>query len=68
MNPVLEGQNDHELIEPVGKPVRAARERTFSLIESYPYRHRVRDIMRAPVQTITADAPVRDTLSQLLRR
>lgn len=53
--------------EPADSPVQAARERTFSRIDSYPYRHRVRDIMREPVQTVTADTAVRDALSQLLR-
>ncbi|MEZ5786762.1 MAG: DUF294 nucleotidyltransferase-like domain-containing protein [Xanthobacteraceae bacterium] len=62
-----EAPSDYGLIEPVGTPVQAARERTFSRIDSYPYRHFVRDIMRAPVQTVTADTPVRDALSQLLR-
>lgn len=67
MKPAIEEPSDPGLIEPVGTPVQAARERTFSRIDSYPYRHRVRDIMREPVQTVTADTPVRDALSYLLR-
>lgn len=67
MAPEPEESHRHPLIEPVDTPVQAARERTFSRIDSYPYRHRVRDIMREPVQTVTADTPVRDVLSQLLR-
>lgn len=55
------------LIEPVETPVQAARERTFSRIDSYPYRHRVREIMRAPLQMVTADTPVRDALARLIR-
>jgi DNA polymerase-3 subunit epsilon/CBS domain-containing protein len=54
------------LIEPVETPVRADRERTFSRIDSYPYRHRIRDIMRTPLQLVAADTPVRDALARLI--
>ncbi|MEZ5786761.1 MAG: DUF294 nucleotidyltransferase-like domain-containing protein [Xanthobacteraceae bacterium] len=65
-----EGPDDSGVIEPVGTPVpvKVVRERTFTLVESYPYRRRVRDIMREPVQSVTADTPVRDALAQLLCR
>jgi DNA polymerase-3 subunit epsilon/CBS domain-containing protein len=67
MKPAAEEPDRPGLIQSVDSPVQAARERTFSRIDSYPYRHRVREIMREPVQTVTADTPVREALSQLLR-
>lgn len=61
------GQNLGGLIEPVDAPARAGREHAFSRIDSYPYRHRIREIMRAPLHVVAADTPVRDALARLLR-
>jgi CBS domain-containing protein len=35
-------------------------------VDSYPYRHRVRDVMRAPPRFIAADATVAETLARLM--
>jgi DNA polymerase-3 subunit epsilon/CBS domain-containing protein len=67
MSQALDEQDRGGLIEPVVTPVRADRERTFSRIDSYPYRHRVAEIMRAPLQVAAADTPLRDALARLMR-
>ncbi len=36
-------------------------------VDSYPYRHRVRDVMNAPAKVIPADMTVRDVLALLMR-
>ena len=46
---------------------RAGTERTLGRIDSYPYRHRIRDIMRSPPRFVAADNPVRDTLARMMR-
>ena len=42
--------------------------RPLARIDSYPYRHRVRDVMSAPPITAPAEATVRDALRLLLER
>ena len=48
-------------------PSRTDAERTLARIDSYPYRHRIRDLMRAPAQFIGADRNLRDALSQMMK-
>ncbi|MGA8157634.1 MAG: DUF294 nucleotidyltransferase-like domain-containing protein [Rhodoplanes sp.] len=67
MSQMLPEQDRGGLIEPVDAPIQADREHAFSRIDSYPYRHRIREIMRAPLQVVAADTPVRDALARLLR-
>ena len=52
-------------VEPIAAPGRTDTERALQRIDSYPYRHRVREIMRAP-QFIIADQPVRAALAQMM--
>lgn len=63
---VLDQQHRAGWEPPVGS-VRVDTERTLQRIDSYPYRHRVRDIMRAPPRFVAADNPVRDTLARLMK-
>jgi CBS domain-containing protein len=67
MSQLLPEQDRGGLIEPVDAPIQADREHAFSRIDSYPYRHRIREIMRTPLQVVAADTPVRDALARLLR-
>ncbi len=66
MSEIIEGPNPGGLIEPVHAPVHADREQVFSRIDSYPYRHRIREIMRTPVRFVSADMTVRDALPRLI--
>ncbi len=45
--------------------VEAPAERTFR-VDSYPYRHRVRDVMRSPPRTIAPGATVAEALARLM--
>jgi DNA polymerase-3 subunit epsilon/CBS domain-containing protein len=40
----------------------------FGRIDSFPYRHRIRDIMRRPPEFIAADAPLRDALVTMMQK
>ena len=64
---VLDQQHRAGWVEAVGAPSRVDAERTLRRIDSYPYRHRVRDIMRSPPRFVAADNPVRDTLARLMK-
>lgn len=52
-------------MEPDVAPARSETESALSRIDTYPYRHRVREIMRPP-QFIAADRPIRDALAQMM--
>jgi DNA polymerase-3 subunit epsilon/CBS domain-containing protein len=54
-------------VEPVTAPSRIEAERTLGRIDSYAYRHRIRDIMRSPPRFVAADNPVRDTLARMMQ-
>jgi len=41
--------------------------RTLDRIDSYPYRHRISDVMSAPPKIISSDRPLGDALSELIR-
>jgi CBS domain-containing protein len=64
---VLDEQHRAGWVTPAEQPLRADAERTFARIDSYPYRHRIRDVMRSPAQFVTADTPVAAALAQLMR-
>ena len=47
-------------------PARIDAERTLSRIDSYPYRHRVRDVMRVPAKFVPAGTSIGDALARLM--
>ena len=63
---VLDAQHRAGWVEPVTAPGRVETERTFSRIDSYPYRHRIREIMGAPPRVIAADKSLGEALSRLI--
>lgn len=63
---VLDAQHRAGWAEPVTAPGRIETERTFSRIDSYPYRHRIRDVMSAPPKIIAGDKTLGEALSRLI--
>ena len=63
---VLDEHHRAGWVEPVAAPARTDAERTLQRIDSYPYRHRVRDVMNAPAKFVTADVPLSDALARLM--
>lgn len=67
----LSRQLDHEArigwIEAVETPVRIDAEQMVKRVDSYPYRHRNRDIMRTPPLFVTTNARVSDALARMMR-
>lgn len=63
---VLEEQHRAGWEEAVTAP-RTREERALARIDSYPYRHRIADVMSAPPKTIAADAPLGDALRRMDR-
>jgi CBS domain-containing protein len=61
---VLEDQHRAGWVEAVAAP-RAREERALARIDSYPYRHRVSDVMSAPPQFIAAGATLGDALQRM---
>jgi CBS domain-containing protein len=47
-------------------PMREQAVRSLDRFDSYPYRHRIRDVMSAPPQIIAADRPLTDALSRMI--
>jgi CBS domain-containing protein len=64
---VLDQQHRAGWAEAVEAPPRTDAEPALKRIDSYPYRHRVRDIMRTPPQFIAAAEPVQAALSRMMR-
>jgi DNA polymerase-3 subunit epsilon/CBS domain-containing protein len=64
---VLDEHHRAGWVEPVEAPARYDAERTLRRIDSYAYRHRVRDIMRSPPEYVGAEVSVRDALARLMR-
>jgi CBS domain-containing protein len=64
---VLDQHHRAGWVEPVGAPAQVDTERTLRRIDSYAYRHRVRDIMRSPPEFVAGDVTVRDALARLMR-
>jgi len=63
---VLEDQHRAGWEEAVAGP-RAREERALARIDTYPYRHRVADVMSAPPKTIAADASLGEALQRMAR-
>lgn len=47
-------------------PVREHPVRSLDRFDSYPYRHRIRDVMSAPAKVIAADRPLADALARMI--
>ncbi len=47
------------------EPARADAERMLSRIDSYPYRHRVRAVMRSPAKFVDSKIPVAEAMMLL---
>src|SRR5262245_7442702 len=47
-------------------PAAMDTERTLGRIDSYPYRHRVKDVMHAPAKFVTAETPLAKALKQMM--
>ena len=63
---VLDEQHRAGWVEAVESPGRVDAERTLRRIDSYPYRHRVRDVMRAPAEFVAAETKVSEALARLM--
>jgi CBS domain-containing protein len=64
---VLDDQHRAGWVEAVEAPSRTDAERMLARIDSYPYRHRIRDVMRTPAQFVAATTPVRTALARLMQ-
>jgi CBS domain-containing protein len=64
---VLDQHHRAGWVEPVEAPPRTDTEPALMRIDSYPYRHRVRDVMRTPPQFVGAADPVGDALARMAR-
>lgn len=62
---VLEEQHRAGWVEAVEAPSRTDAERTLQRIDSYPYRHRIRDLMSAPPKLIAPDMTVGEALKSM---
>ena len=47
-------------------PAAQDAERTLARIDSYPYRHRVRDVMHTPAKFVSAETPLAKALRQMM--
>jgi DNA polymerase-3 subunit epsilon/CBS domain-containing protein len=63
----LDRQHHLGWVEPVLAPGRVDTEATLRSFDSYPYRHRVRDIMRTPPRFVAAELVVRDALARMAK-
>lgn len=66
MTNVLDDQHRAGWVEAVEAPARTDAERTLGRIDSYPYRHRIRDVMRTPARFVSANTPLAKALAQLM--
>lgn len=64
---VLEDQHRAGWEEAVASP-RAREERAFARIDTYPYRHRVADVMSAPPQVMASDATLGTALQRMAQQ
>ncbi|MBX3535626.1 MAG: CBS domain-containing protein [Xanthobacteraceae bacterium] len=62
LSAALEEQHRAGWIEPVLVPSRADSERILARLDSYPYRHRVRELMSSPPRFVASDATIEDAL------
>jgi DNA polymerase-3 subunit epsilon/CBS domain-containing protein len=50
----------------IAEPARSDAERTLARIDSYPYRHRVRAVMRSPAKFVDGKTPVAEATARLM--
>ncbi len=62
---VLEDHHRAGWLEAVAAPGADAAESALARIDTYPYRHRVRDVMSAPVKFIPGSTPLGDALKRM---
>jgi CBS domain-containing protein len=62
---VLEEQHRAGWIEPTAAPIRTSRDATR--IDTYPYRHRIGEIMSAPAKSVPPGVPVGTALDRMVR-
>lgn len=65
---VLEEHQRAGWMEPVAPPSRADAERTLARLDSYPYRHRVRDVMSKAPLIIAASTSLNDAMRQMVEK
>jgi DNA polymerase-3 subunit epsilon/CBS domain-containing protein len=61
----LDQQHRAGWLEPVQAPSRHDAERTLARLDSYPYRHRVKDVMSAPPRFVAPDVPLSAALATM---
>ena len=64
---VLDQHHRAGWVEPVEAPGRRGGETALARIDSYPYRHRIADVMSAPAKFIADDVPLKDVLTRMAR-
>ena len=64
---VMDKQHRAGWVTPDMRSDLAAAERSLARIDSYPYRHRVREVMSKPPRMISAGATLGDALTQVIR-
>ncbi len=64
---VLEKQHRAGWAEVADAPVREQPQTPLERLDTYPYRHRVREVMSSPPKIIGADRTLADALSELIR-
>jgi CBS domain-containing protein len=64
---VLAEQHRAGWVEPVAAPGRRDGERALARIDSYPYRHRIADVMTAPPKFVSVDASLNDALTRMAK-
>jgi DNA polymerase-3 subunit epsilon/CBS domain-containing protein len=64
---IIAGQQNAGWVAPVASPHESAAETELGRIDTYPYRHRVADVMRAPPRFIAPDASVGTALAKLMQ-
>lgn len=62
---VLDEQHRAGWAEPVQAAVRSDTERAFARIDSYPYRHRVRDLMTTPAKFVAPGISLADAINRM---
>ncbi len=63
----LDKQHRAGWVEPIAAPSRSDTERTFARVDSYPYRHRIRDVMSAPAKFTERNVVLSDALARMAR-
>src|SRR5262245_57563497 len=63
---VLEEQHHAGWVDTSVVPAVHDAERALARIDSYPYRHRIKDVMRAPAKFVSAETPLANALKQMM--